>query len=132
MMHAAAQGRPYACFVDADTRLPFMTMRAAVGAFLTLAGSEPDRLETRVYNVRSFSASAAEIREAVVEAYPSARITFEPASERQAIVDTWPTDVDPSAARRDWGFEPGGNLRAVLNQEFVPALQRRYAARVIP
>ncbi len=30
MLHAAARGEPYACFVRPDTRIPFMTMPDAV------------------------------------------------------------------------------------------------------
>ena len=37
MIHAAAQGRPYACFVREDTRIPFMAMPDAVDALLALA-----------------------------------------------------------------------------------------------
>ncbi len=129
MMHAAAQGRPYACFVSADTRLPFMTMSDAVDAFLRLAAAPSESLSTRVYNIRAFGPSAAEIREAVLAHYPSARISFEPVPERQAIVDTWPGDVDDGAARRDWGFSPRLGLREALEDEFVPALKRRYSAQ---
>ena len=38
MIHAAARGEPYTCFVRPDTRIPLMTMPDAVNALLTLAG----------------------------------------------------------------------------------------------
>jgi hypothetical protein len=34
MIHAAAQGKPYTCFVREDTRIPFMAMPDAVKALL--------------------------------------------------------------------------------------------------
>ena len=34
MIHAAAQGEPYACFVRPDTRIPFMAMPDGVEALL--------------------------------------------------------------------------------------------------
>jgi len=40
----------------------------------------------------------------VQQAFPDERITFAPDAHRQAIVDSWPEDVDDEAARRDWGF----------------------------
>lgn len=129
MMHAAAQGKPYECFVVAQTRLPFMTMGDAVDAFLKLADAPADSLRTRVYNVKSFGVSAAEIRQAVLEHYPEASVTFVPDPTRQAIVDTWPADVDDTRARSEWGFTPRRGLREALRDEFVPALQRRYATR---
>ena len=38
MIHAAARGEPYACFVRPDTRIPFMAMPDAVEALLTSGG----------------------------------------------------------------------------------------------
>ncbi len=128
MVHAAAQGRPYRCFVEPRTRLPFMTMPDGVDALLRLAAAPPDRLSTRVYNIRGFSPSASELREAVLHEFPDAEIGFEPHPARQAIVDTWPADVDDSAARTDWGLDPRHDLAGAVTGYLAPALRRRYAA----
>ena len=130
MIHAAAQGQPYSCFVSAETRMPFMTMPDAVTALLRLDTAPAERLTTRVYNIRAFSPSAAEIRDAVRVHYPDAQVAFEPVAWRQAIVDTWPSDVDDARARRDWGHAPRYELREALADYLVPALQARYGARV--
>jgi nucleoside-diphosphate-sugar epimerase len=130
MIHAAAQGKPYACFVGADTRMPFMTMPDAVDAIVRLDAAAADRLTTRVYNIGAFSPSAVEIKDAVLEHFPDARITFEPVPWRQSIVDTWPEDVDDTKARRDWGHAPRHRLAEAMSDYLVPALVKRYAARV--
>src|SRR5664280_1775322 len=39
MIHAAAQGKPYPCFVRPDTRIPFMAMPDGVDALLRLAAA---------------------------------------------------------------------------------------------
>ena len=39
MLHAAAQGKPYACFVRPDAKIPFMAMPDAVDAILQLAAA---------------------------------------------------------------------------------------------
>lgn len=130
MLHAAAQGRAYACFVRPDTRLPFMTMPDAVEAFLTLSEAPAAALTTRVYNVRAFAPSADEFRSAVLAHFPGARITFEPAAARQAIVDSWPADIDDARARRDWGLSPGHDFSAAISEYLVPSLRRRYAGVV--
>jgi nucleoside-diphosphate-sugar epimerase len=132
MVHAAAQGRPYDCFVDSATRLPFMTMPDAVDALLTLSEADPSTLSTRVYNVQGFSASAAEIREEVLRHFPEARIGFAPVAERQALVDSWPTAIDDRIARDDWGFAPRHDLAAALADYLIPALRARYVAAPPP
>ena len=125
MIHAAARGERYSCFVAEGTRLPFMTMPDAVEALITLAAAAPERLSTRVYNIRGFSVSAGEIAEEVWHHFPDADIRFAPVASRQAIVDTWPEDVDDSPARRDWGLAPRHGFHAAIADYLVPALRRR-------
>ena len=63
-------------------------------------------LTRTAYNLAAFNPSAGEIRDEVVSAFPGAAITWQTDAKRQGIVDSWPADVDDSAARRDWGFAP--------------------------
>lgn len=126
MIHAAARGVPYSCFVREDTRLPFMTMPDAVDAFLQLADAPEDTLSTRVYNIQAFSPTAGEFRDAVIERFPGAEISFDPVPHRQAIVDTWPAAVDDRLARDDWGFGPRHGFEEALDEYLLPALRKRY------
>jgi nucleoside-diphosphate-sugar epimerase len=127
MLHAAAQAEPYACFVRPDTRIPFMAMPDGVEALLRLAAAPRESLTQTVYNVGAFNPSAEEIRSLVLEAFPGARIDFEPDLKRQRIVDSWPADVDDGAARRDWGFAPRYDLPRAFSEYLVPTIRRRYA-----
>jgi nucleoside-diphosphate-sugar epimerase len=129
MIHAAAQGKPYSCFVSEESRIPFMTMPDAVEAFVRLAEADASRLTTRVYNIAAFAPSAGEFRSEVLRHFPDASIAFEPVASRQAIVDTWPADVDDRLARRDWGHDPSHGLEEAVATYLVPALLRRYGAR---
>src|SRR5205823_14515812 len=83
MIHAAANGEAYRCFVRPDTTIPFMAMPDAVDALLTLAGAPCDKLTRTAYNLRAFNPSAAAIREVVVRAFPEAAITYEVDAKRQ-------------------------------------------------
>jgi nucleoside-diphosphate-sugar epimerase len=129
MLHAAAQGRPYDCFVREDTRIPFMAMPDAVTALLALMEAPPASLTTLVYNVSAFSPSAGELAALVRADFPDEKITFTPDPCRQAIVDSWPEDVDDGPARRDWGFRPAYDLDRAFNEYLLPTVKRRYAAR---
>jgi nucleoside-diphosphate-sugar epimerase len=126
MIHAAAKGEEYACFVREDTRIPFMTMPDAIDALLVLAATEQERLTRHVYNLSAFSPSAAEFAAEVGRTFPGARIRFAPDVQRQAIVDSWPADVDDSAARRDWGFAPRHDLSRAFDEYLVPRIRARY------
>lgn len=127
MIHAGAARRPYACFVRPDTRIPFMTMPEAIDALLQLADAPRERLSRLVYNVRSFSPAADEFAQLVREAFPGAQLSFQPDIQRQSIVDSWPEDMDDTAARGDWGWTPAHTLRTAFDEYLVPRIRARYA-----
>jgi nucleoside-diphosphate-sugar epimerase len=129
MVHAAAAGKPYACFVREDTRIPFMTMPDAIGALLLLEGAERKALTRKVYNIGSFNPSAREIQQQVERAFSQTKITFQPDTRRQSIVDSWPDDVNDTAARRDWGWKPAYDLARAFDDYLIPAVGRRYKPR---
>ena len=62
MIHAAAKGEPYACFVRPDTRIPFMAMPDGVDALLALAAAPKATLTRTAYNLAAFNPSAEEMR----------------------------------------------------------------------
>jgi threonine 3-dehydrogenase len=126
MIHAAAKGEPYDCFVRPDTRIPFMTMPDGVEALLTLAEAPRDGLTRTAYNVTAFNPSAEEIRAAVVDAFPGAQIDWQTDEKRQRILDSWPADVDASAAQRDWGFTPRYDFVRALSDYLIPGIRERY------
>ncbi|HPF39943.1 MAG TPA: NAD-dependent epimerase/dehydratase family protein [Phycisphaerae bacterium] len=129
MVHAAAQGKPYACFVSESSRIPFMAMPDAIKALLNLSEAEESALNQRTYNVGSFSVSAGEIRDHVKRAFPNAEITFEPDRPRNGIVDSWPADVDDSAAARDWGWKPDYDARRAFEEYLAPTIAEFYRDR---
>lgn len=129
MLHAAAQGVPYDCFVRPDTRLPFMVMPDAIKSLLELEAAPKENLKQLVYNVTSFSPTAAEFHDIVVRAFPNAVLGFKPHAARQHIVDSWPADVDDSAARRDWGWQPDYDQQRSFDEYLIPAIRERYAVK---
>lgn len=125
MLHRAAEGRPYRCFVRPDTVLPFLAMPDAVRALRELA--EAPNLPQQVYNVTGFNPSAEELHQRVMRHFPTAEVSFETDPERQAIVDSWPAQIDDGAARRDWGWAPEYNLERAFAYYLVPAVAERYS-----
>lgn len=126
MLHAAAAGKPYACFVREDVRIPFMAMPDAIKALLLLTEAPRSALKRTVFNVTSFSLSAAEFHQIVLQHFPDAQITYKPDLKRQAIVDSWPADLDDSAARRQWGWSPDYDARRAFDEYLVPNIRERY------
>lgn len=123
MIHAAARGEPYACFVRPATRIPFMAMPDAVDALLELSAAQAHRLSASAYNVRAFNPSADEIRASALRAFPDAAIAYKVDAKRQAIVDSWPEDVDDTSARRDWDFSPAYDFDRAFHEYLIPTIK---------
>jgi len=132
MLHAAAQGKAYGCFVTPDARLPFMVMPDAIRALTTLAAAPREKLSRQVYNVTAFSLSAEEIRQEVLRYFPRAEIGYHIHPKRNAIVASWPGDTDDTAARRDWGWQPQYDKDSAFRSYLVPAVMKRYQPQPEP
>ena len=126
MIHAAAQGQAYSCFVEAGLTIPFMVMPDAVDALLQLGDAPAERLGASVYNITGFSISAGEIHDLVRQSFPDATVNFEPDIKRQAIAASWPIDLDDSAARHDWGWEPKYDAQRAFGDYLIPNIQALY------
>lgn len=126
MIHAAARGEPYACFVGPDSRIPFMAMPDAIDALLKLSVAKPNRLSCSAYNVTAFNPSAEEIRTSALRAFPDATITYHVDPKRQSVIDSWPEDVDDSAARKDWDFSPSYDFDRAFHEYLIPTIKATY------
>ena len=126
MIHAAAKGEAYACFVRPDAQIPFMAMPDGVDALLKLAAAPRESLTQTVYNLGAFAPTAGQVHAEVLRAFPDAKISFTIDEKRQGIVDSWPADVDESAARRDWGFAPQYDFERAFRDYLIPTIKQRY------
>jgi nucleoside-diphosphate-sugar epimerase len=129
MLHAAAQGKTYACFVREDTKISFMAMPDAIKALLMLTDAAKEDLSRMIYNIDAFSLTAGEFRDWAVKSFPGAQITFAPNQRRQGIVDSWPEDVNDSQARADWEWKPDYNVDKFFEDYFLPEIRKRYMRR---
>lgn len=129
MLHAAAQGLAYPCFVREDTIIPFMAMPDAIKSLMMITDAPREKISHPVYNIRGFSITANEFRKQAKAAFRSAHISFEPNKRRQGIVDSWPVDVDDSAAQNDWGWKADYDEKRFFEEYFIPEIKRTYAKK---
>jgi len=123
---ALEQGR-YTCFVREDCMLPMIYMPDCIDASLTLMATPLERLKHHnAFNVAAMSFSAGELAAEIRRHLPGFRCTFEP-DGRQLIADSWPRSIDDSAARQEWGWQPGYDL-ATMTEDMLTVLQARLQA----
>jgi nucleoside-diphosphate-sugar epimerase len=126
MLHAAAKGNSYNCFVREDTQIPFMTMPDAIQAITQLMSAPKENISRTVYNIRSFAPTAEKFRQKVLEFFPHAQIGFEVTEKRQKMVDSWPADTDDSIAKNDWNWKPAHDLDSGMKDYLIPDLKQMY------
>jgi len=127
MLHAAAQGKPYHCFVRENTQIPFITMPDAIGAIIQIMSVPRRNLSQSVYNIRSFAPTAEDFRQKLLEFFPDAEIKYEVNEKRQKMVNSWPMDTDDSAAKKEWDWHPYHDLDKGLSKYLIPDLKKMYS-----
>jgi nucleoside-diphosphate-sugar epimerase len=114
VFYSALQQGTYTCFVRPETRLPMMYMPDAIKAILSLMEADPKAIAVRSsYNITAVSFSAEELVAEIQKHLPKFTCHYKP-DFRQAIADSWPSVIDDSKARADWGWKPTYDLPAIV------------------
>jgi nucleoside-diphosphate-sugar epimerase len=124
IFYAALQHGSYTCFVRPETRLPMMYMPDAINAILKLMEADPKSLSVRSsYNVTAVSFSVEELVAEIQKHIPEFTCRYKP-DFRQAIADSWPSVIDDSKARADWGWQHTYDLSAIVADMLAKLSQR--------
>jgi nucleoside-diphosphate-sugar epimerase len=104
----------YTCFVRPETRLPMMYMPDAIKAILDLMRAEPAAITVRSsYNLAAVSFSVAELVAEIQKHLSNFTCHYQP-DFRQAIADSWPSVIDDTQARTDWGWQHSYDLPSIV------------------
>jgi len=124
------KGLPYEINCDPDTRCPALYYKDAAMALKTLAGADPSRIETRVYNIAGIAPpfSAGELVDAIEKRIPGSRLSFRPDPTVVGLLRELGTlQISDECARREWGWQLAYPL-AELVEDFIRdfELNRKY------
>ncbi len=109
--YKALENKKYTCFLKADTRLDMMYMPDALNAAINLMEADPAKLKHRnAFNVTAMNFTPEQIAKAIKKKIPDFKIDYEIDPVRQGIADSWPDNMDDSAARKEWGWKPEYDL----------------------
>ena len=99
---AIRHGR-YECFLSEDTALPMMFMPDAVQSTIRLMEADASSVQVRSsYNLGGVSFTPKQLAAEITKHIPNFKITYK-SDFRQAIADSWPSSIDDSVARQQWG-----------------------------
>jgi nucleoside-diphosphate-sugar epimerase len=127
IFYEAVSKGSYTCFLRKETRLPMMYMPDCIKGTIDLMEADFAALRHHGdFNIASMSFSAGELADAIRKYIPDFRVTYKPDS-RQEIADSWPSSIDDSAARSEWGWCPEYGLEA-MTEDMIGKLSARHKA----
>lgn len=113
IFHEALDNKTYECFLSKDTSLPMMYMEDAIDATIKIMSVDARHIKVRSsYNLAAISFTPEELYLSIKNHIPEFTISYNP-DFRQAIADSWPSSIDDSKAREDWGWKNNYNLKEI-------------------
>jgi nucleoside-diphosphate-sugar epimerase len=114
--HEALKTGKYTSFLKEDTELPMMYMDDAIRATISLMEAPAENIKIRSsYNLSALNFTPHTLAASIKQHIPEFEISYAP-DFRQAIADSWPSSIDDSAAREDWGWDHEFDLEKMTSQ----------------
>ena len=125
IFHKAITEGKYECFLSEETELPMMYMPDAIRATIKLMEAPSEKIKIRSsYNLSGINFTPGQISEEIKKYIPKFCISYK-LDFRQKIADSWPSSINDSDARNDWGWAPEYNLEK-MTKDMVINLQKQY------
>ena len=104
IFYEAVEKGSYTSFISEETAMPMLYMDDAINATLQLMSAPSENLTVRSsYNLGGMSFTPQELAAEIKKEMPEFEIDYNP-DFRQAIADSWPSSIDDSVAKKDWGL----------------------------
>jgi len=125
IFHHAIKHRKYESFLSENTGLPMMYMPDAIRATIELMETPSEQVKIRSsYNLAGVSFTPKQIAIEITKHIPNFEMTYNP-DFRQAIADSWPSSIDDSYAKKDWGWELKYDLEK-MTSDMMENLKKQY------
>lgn len=114
--HEALKKGKYTSFLKENTELPMMFMDDAIKATISLMEAPAEKVKIRSsYNLSALNFTPKTLAASIQKHIPEFEISYAP-DFRQAIADSWPSSIDDSEARKDWGWKHDFDLEKMTAQ----------------
>ena len=115
IFYEAIKNKSYTSFLSENTTLPMMYMSDAIRATLEIMDAVAEHIKIRSsYNIAGLSFSPKELAQEIKKHIPKFEMHYK-SDYRQAIADSWPQNIDDSAAFKDWNWKSSVNLQEMTS-----------------
>ena len=123
--YEAIKNKKYTCYLKSGTFLDMMYMPDAIKAAIDLMEADPAKLIHRnAFNVTAMSFDPEIIAAEIKKAIPEFTMDYDVDPVRQAIAETWPNNMDDSAAQQEWGWKPDYTLPE-MTKDMIDVLSKK-------
>lgn len=110
--------------------MDMMYMPDALRAIIELMEADPAKLIHRnAFNVTAMSVEPEDFLAAIKMHIPNFKMDYNVDPIRQAIADSWPNSIDPTAAKEEWGFSAEYDL-ARMTSDMLEKLYEKLSHKV--
>lgn len=114
--YKAIEQNSYTCFLKEDTKLPMMFMDDAIKATISIMQAPAEHIKIRsAYNLSAISFTPKEVAQSIAAEQENFSINYAP-DFRQEIADSWPSSIEDSFAREDWGWSHDFDLASITKE----------------
>ncbi|WP_373057679.1 NAD-dependent epimerase/dehydratase family protein [Zunongwangia sp. H14] len=125
IFHEAVRKGSYTSFLSENTSLPMMFMEDAIKATIDIMAAPAEKIKVRSsYNLSAMSFTPKILAEEIKKKMPDFSIDYKP-DFRQKIADSWPSSIDDSQARKDWGWQHKFGLES-LTKEMLKGVEAQF------
>jgi len=105
IFHEALKNSAYTSFLAEDVALPMMYMDDAIKATVDIMEAPAEKIKVRSsYNLSAMTFTPEILAAEIKKHIENFEISYEP-DFRQKIAESWPSSIDDSTARKDWGWK---------------------------
>jgi len=123
--YEAIKNKKYTCNLGAGTFLDMMYMPDAIKAAIDLMEADQSKLKHRnAFNVTAMSFDPEIIAAEIKKIIPEFTMDYKVDPVKQAIADSWPNNMDDSAAKEEWGWEPDYTLEE-MTKDMIEVLSKK-------
>lgn len=123
--YEAIKNKSYTSYIAQGTYMDMMYMPDALNSIITLMEADASKLKHRnAFNVTAMSFEPDEIAAEIRKHIPEFELSYSVDPIRQAIADSWPNSIDPTAAMNEWGFKAEYDL-AKMTKDMLQKLSTK-------
>lgn len=123
--YKAIRDAHYSCPIAKGTLMDMMYIPDALRAVHELMEADPSKLKHRnAFNIASMSFAPEDVAAAIQKQMPAFTMEYEVNPTLQAIADSWPDQLDDSAAQEEWGWKAKYDLDT-MTTDMLENLKKR-------